>query len=95
MPIRDVGLQKERTQLAWGRSALGVTTLLLLLIKLGIFSSFQLIGAVLVLRVLLGSIAARKNELASTDKAVNRRTVMRHLSVSLTVMLAGVWFLLS
>lgn len=91
---RDPGLQKERTQLAWGRSALGLTTILLLLFKLGIFSAFQLILVILALRYFLGRIAARKEELAQPELICNRRQVRLHLWISLSVMLSGMWFLL-
>lgn len=95
MPNYDAGLQRERTQLAWGRSALGLTTVLLLLIKLGVFSLLQLITAALVLRLLIGGIASRKKELATQDIPLNRKAMMRHLWVSLTVVLTCIWFLLS
>lgn len=93
-PVSDPGLQRERTLMAWTRSALVLTTGTLMIIKVGTLSLLQLSLLLALLRLFLGQIARRKGELASQVSVHYRHIMLRHLWLSLSVSLAGIWFLI-
>ncbi|CAK9885342.1 MAG: hypothetical protein XXXJIFNMEKO3_01740 [Candidatus Erwinia impunctatus] len=90
MSCDDEGLAAPRTRLAWWRSSLGMTTLLLLLIKLGLASVLPLIGLLGVLYVVL-----RGFSVSGTLQSFGLPSSWRHLWLSVTVVFVGIWFLIA
>ena len=86
---RDPGLQRERSQLAWTRSALALTANTLLLIKIGLFSALQVGLLVVAVGWLLTTIAQRKDEIASQVDLVHRKMIMRNLWIAMSVSLSA------
>lgn len=86
---RDSGLQRERTALAWTRSALVFTTCMLMIVRFGIMSVLQLAFLVFVFWLFLNVFQKRRQEIFLQIHVVNEATLIRNAGLSLVVSLSG------
>ncbi|KGY08361.1 DUF202 domain-containing protein [Vibrio sinaloensis] len=89
--VRDQGLQRERTQLAWTRSALVVTTGFMLLIKVGTLSMLGYLLLLAALWLSLNKMMKRRSELATQPDVLQRGMLARNAWLTCTVSLAALW----
>ncbi|PKF49242.1 hypothetical protein AT251_20320 [Enterovibrio nigricans] len=82
---RDLGLQRERSQLAWTRTSLTLTAAVLLLIKLSVLSTLGILTLLFLTWVALNLSTKRKNTIAHHYTVTNRRELTRKLLLSLFV----------
>ena len=92
--VRDVGLQRERSQLAWTRSSLVFVSVCLLILKLGGLSVTGVLALFIGLWFCLHQCVKRKGLIARLANVVGREELIRKVWISGCVVLLAVTFLL-
>lgn len=92
--VRDIGLQRERSQLAWTRSGLVFTSVCLLILKLGGLSIAGVLAIFLGWWLCLSQCIKRRMLIAQVVEVVGRKELLRKAWLAGCVAILAITFLL-
>ncbi|ANU36163.1 DUF202 domain-containing protein [Vibrio scophthalmi] len=92
--VRDIGLQRERSQLAWTRSSLVFTSVCLLILKLGGLSIAGVLALFFGWWLCLSQCIKRRMLIAQVVEVVGRKELLRKAWLAGCVAILAITFLL-
>ena len=92
--VRDIGLQRERSQLAWTRSSLVLTSVCLLILKLGGLSIAGVLAVFFGWWLCLSQCIRRRMLIAQVAEVVGRKELLRKAWLAGCVAILAITFLL-